>query len=131
MAVAVGLGVVLYTQAAPMFDLFLRDSDSAVVALGVPVIRLVSFAMPAMATILVLGGVLRGVGDTRVPMAIALLGYLAVRIPLTYLATAPESAGGLGWGLYGAWIAMFADLHLRGPLMAARFLQGGWRTVRV
>jgi Na+-driven multidrug efflux pump len=37
----------------------------------------------------------------------------------------------LDWGLLGAWIAMFADLYVRAGLVAARFLQGGWRLARV
>jgi Na+-driven multidrug efflux pump len=59
------------------------------------------------------------------------VGFLAVRLPLTYLFTASEVSGGFGWGLQGAWIAMFADLHVRGGLIAARFLHGGWRAARV
>jgi len=88
-------------------------------------------ALPALATINVLSGALRGAGDTRWPWVIVLFGYLVVRIPLTYMLTNPVSSGGYGWGLYGAWIAMFVDLSVRGSLMAARFLHGGWRRARV
>jgi Na+-driven multidrug efflux pump len=125
------LGVLLYTQAGPMFALFLGGRQPHVASEGVPVLRVVAFALPALATINVLTGALRGAGDTRWPWLFVLLGYLLVRIPLTYLLTTPSSDGGLGWGLYGAWIAMFADLCVRAALVASRFLQGGWRTVRV
>ena len=125
------LGVLLYTQAGPMFALFLGGRQPLVAAAGVPVLRVVAFAMPALATINVLSGALRGAGDTRWPWVIVLLGYLTVRLPLTYRLCPPESLGGLGWGLYGAWVAMFADLTVRGLLVAARFLQGGWRGARV
>jgi Na+-driven multidrug efflux pump len=87
--------------------------------------------MPALATINVLNGSLRGAGDTRWPWAIVVLGYLAVRMPLTYWLITPVAEHGLGWGLSGAWIAMLVDLCVRGVLVAARFLQGGWRYVRV
>jgi Na+-driven multidrug efflux pump len=126
-----GLGVVLYTQAGPMFALFLGGRQPQVALEGVPVLRVVAFALPALATINVLSGALRGAGDTRWPWLFVLLGYLLVRIPLTYLLTTPEVYGGLGWGLYGAWIAMFADLCVRAALVAGRFLQGGWRLARV
>jgi putative MATE family efflux protein len=125
------LGVLLYVEAGPMFELFLGGRQPGVVALGVPVLRVVAFAMPALATINVLNGALRGAGDTRWPWVIVVLGYLLVRLPLTYLLASSSSQGGLGWGLYGAWIAMFADLTVRGILVAARFLQGGWRLSRV
>ena len=130
-AALAGLGLLLFALAEPMFALFLGGSKPAVAALGVPVLRIVAFALPALATISVLSGALRGAGDTRWPWAIVLLGYLAVRIPLTYYLTRPTALGGPGWGLVGAWVAMFADLHARGALVAARFLHGGWRSVRV
>ena len=81
-AVLSALGVLLYSQAGPMFELFLGGRQPDVVALGVPVLRVVVFAMPALATITVLNGALRGAGDTRWPWVIVLLGYLLVRLPL-------------------------------------------------
>ena len=59
---------------------------------------------------------------------IVLVGYLGIRMPLTYWLTCPVDAGGLGLGLRGAWLAMFVDLAARGILVAARFLGGGWKT---
>lgn len=126
-----GLGVVLYTQAEPMFLLFTGGRQPGVSAEGVPVLRVVAFALPALATINVLNGALRGAGDTRWPWVFVVLGYLVVRLPLTYLLATPVDRGGLGWGLYGAWIAMFADLCVRAVLVAARFLHGGWTQARV
>jgi putative MATE family efflux protein len=125
------LGVVVASQAGAMFELFLGGRQPAVTALGVPVLRVVAFALPALATINVLSGALRGAGDTRWPWVIVVCGYLAVRLPLTYLLATPATGEGPGWGLYGAWIAMFADLCVRGVLVAARFLQGGWSRTRI
>src|SRR5262249_30824860 len=123
--------VVLFTQAGPMFAIFLGGRQPQVAAAGVPVLRVVAFALPALATISVLSGALRGAGDTRWPLAFVLIGYLGVRMPLTYWLTSPPSEVGLGWGLYGACLAMFADLYARGLLVAIRFVQGGWRWARV
>jgi putative MATE family efflux protein len=125
------LGLFLYAQAVSMFAVFLGQRKPEVAALGVPVLRVVAFALPALATINILGGALRGAGDTRWPWLIVLFGYLAVRLPLTHLLAIPAGSGGLGWGLYGAWIAMFADLYVRGTLIALRFLHGGWKQARV
>ena len=55
------------------------------------------------------------------------LGFLAVRIPLAYLLTAPA----LGLGLFGAWLAMAADLWVRGAFFLARFAGGRWKRARV
>ena len=125
------LGILLIVAAEPMFSVFLGDRQPKVMEVGVPVLRVVAFAMPALATIVILSGSLRGAGDTRWPSLIVFFGFIAVRIPLTYWLTDSPSTGGLGWGLYGAWIAMLVDLVVRGGLILARFLQGGWRFVKV
>jgi putative MATE family efflux protein len=131
LAVLGGIGAWLYLGAEGFFALFLGGGKPEVAAAGVPVLRIVAFAMPALATINVLNGTLRGAGDTRWPWAIVVLGYLGVRMPLTYLLVLPVEAGGLGWGLRGAWYAMLADLCTRGVLVALRFLHGGWTRARV
>jgi putative MATE family efflux protein len=138
-AIAWGLGVAglsaigawLYLGAEGFFEVFLGGGKPDVAAAGVPVLRIVAFAMPALATINVLNGALRGAGDTRWPWAIVLVGYLAVRMPLTYALVLTPEDGGYGWGLRGAWIAMLADLCVRGVLVAARFLHGGWTRAHV
>jgi len=124
----VAIGTLLYFAAASMLDLFLGGRQPAVVLEGVPVLRVVAFALPFLATMNILTGALQGAGDTRWPWAITLVGYFGVRIPLTYALTDPDW---FAFGLRGAWIAMFADLAVRGVLVAARFLQGGWRFARV
>ena len=47
-------------------------------------------------------------------------------MPLSYLLILEPAQGGLGWGLRGAWLAMFADLVVRATLVAVRFLSGRW-----
>ncbi len=127
-ALMVAIGILLYFAAASMLDLFLGGRQPAVVLEGVPVLRVVAFALPFLATMNILTGALQGAGDTRWPWLITLVGYFGVRIPLTYALTDPDW---FALGLRGAWIAMFADLAVRGVLVAARFLQGGWRFTRV
>jgi Na+-driven multidrug efflux pump len=97
-----------------------------VVELGVRALRTVAFAMPAVASVMILTHALRAAGDTRVPVLFSWFGFLAVRIPLAYYLTGPA-----GMGLFGAWLAMFADLWVRGALFLARFAGGRWKAVRV
>jgi len=130
-AVLSAIGVLLYFGGGGMFELFLAGKQPAVVAEGVPVLRVVAFALPFLATLSVLTGALRGAGDTRWPWVIVLVGQFGVRLPLTYALTASAASGGPGLGLRGAWMAMFADLAVRGVLVGARFLHGGWREARV
>ncbi len=125
------VGSLIYVEAEAMFGLFLGGKQPRVVAEGVPVLRIVAFALPFLATLNVLNGALRGAGDTRWPWLIVLVGYLGIRMPLTYWLTGSTTDGGWDLGLRGAWLAMFFDLTLRGILVAARFLNGGWKTARV
>src|SRR5205085_7628468 len=122
------MGVTMFALAPPMFRLFCSQSgQGAVVAEGVPVLRLVAFAMPALASTMVFTAALRGAGDTRVPVLFTWVGFLAVRIPLAYLFT----SAWFGLGLYGAWLAMAADLLVRGAFFWRRFAGGRWQQMRV
>ncbi|MFO0801807.1 MAG: MATE family efflux transporter [Gemmataceae bacterium] len=127
----------VYFLLAPQFFRFFGES-AEVEAAGVPVLRLIAFAMPALAGQIVFLSALRGAGDTRVPVLLNWVGFLGVRIPLAYLLTKSEvNLGPLGvvkgfdMGLFGAWIAMVADIWLRGILFVIRFALGKWKKIEV
>ncbi|MHB1421903.1 MAG: MATE family efflux transporter [Gemmataceae bacterium] len=133
------MGALFFVLAVPMFRFFCPDEgQQPIIDEGVPVLRLIAFAMPALASCIVFTNALRGAGDTRVPVLFTWFGFLAVRIPLAYLLTRPEiDLGALGTykgidlGLWGAWLAMFADLSVRGIFFLVRFASGRWRSMRV
>jgi putative MATE family efflux protein len=125
-AIMIFMGLLFYSFAETMCAAF-SPENPGVIELGAMALRTVAFAMPALACQNVLTQALRGAGDTRVPVLISWLGFLIVRIPLTYYLTDPET----GWGLRGAWLAMLADLWLRGLLVLARFASGAWKAIRV
>ena len=67
-----------------------------------------------------------------------LFGFFVIRVPLAYFLTRDRidlgSWGvwpGWNWGLLGAWLAMFADLLVRGVFFLLRFAGGRWKTMRV
>lgn len=127
-ALMVAMGAVFFALAVPMFELFCpKPTQAPIVAMGVPVLRLVAFGMPALASCLILAWGLRGAGDTRWPMLFTWVGFFAVRIPLTYWLISPE----VGLGLFGAWLAMGADMYVRGLCVLWRFVGGRWKTIRV
>ena len=78
------------------------------------------------ATQMVLGGALRGAGDTRATMWITTLSTYLVRLPVVYV-----FAIQWGWGLNGVWLALCGELVIRGLIFAARFLHGGWVKAKV
>ncbi|HKI33756.1 MAG TPA: MATE family efflux transporter [Gemmataceae bacterium] len=135
LAVMTFMGAVFFSFAPQMFRLFAPNPEQEhVIVIGVPVLRLVAFAMPAVACTIVFTYALRGAGDTRVPVLFTWVGFLGVRIPLAYFLTQPlVHLGPWTWegGLFGAWLAMFADLFVRGALLLARFASGRWQGVQV
>jgi putative MATE family efflux protein len=137
--VMIGMGVLFFTLAGPMFRFFCHEERlQPVIDAGVPVLQLIAFAMPALASAIVFTAALRGAGDTRVPVLFSWLGFLGVRIPLAYLLTRPVVNLGLlgvipGYdlGLFGAWVAMCADIWVRGVVFALRFAGGRWKKIEV
>jgi putative MATE family efflux protein len=133
------MGLTFFALAPQMFAVFCpKPDDAPIIALGVPVLRLVAFAMPPLAATIVFTYALRGAGDTRVPVLFTWVGFFAVRIPLAYLFTSQAIdlgplgiISGLGLGLLGAWWAMFADLLVRGVFFFLRFAHGAWQRQKV
>lgn len=119
-------GVVLYAAAQGLVQLFVRPEEQEVIRQAVPLLRIVSISMPALALSMILTGALRGAGDTRWPFLFTLIGFLGVRIPGAYLLTTV-----LPWGVEGAWYAMVCDIIVRCGLVCWRFLQGGWKNIQV
>jgi putative MATE family efflux protein len=133
------MGVMFFALAEPMFRVFCHGERlRPVIDTGVPVLRLVAFAMPALASQIIFTAALRGAGDTRVPVLFTWVGFLGIRIPLAYLLTRPEvDLGPLGMipgydlGLFGAWVAMCVDIWARGLFCALRFAGGKWKGIEV
>ena len=141
------MGAIFYTFAPQMFWLFCPKPEQApIISAGVPVLQLVAFAMPPLASMIVFTNALRGAGDTRVPVIFTWVGFFAVRIPLAYYLALNEFSltlplgsyscdvgpfVGLGYGLYGCWLAMSADIVVRGVFFLGRFWRGAWQTQKV
>jgi putative MATE family efflux protein len=132
------MGAVFFTFAPEMFAFICPHAEQRpVIEAGVPVLRLEAFAEPALASIIIFLCALRGAGDTRVPVLYNSIGLFGVRIPLAYLFTLETLSFGMeghgpgGNRLFGAWMAMVADLMLRGTLFFYRFSSGRWQQIRV
>ena len=122
------MGAVFFTLSGPMFLLFCPETGQRpIVETGVPLLRLVAFAMPLLASCMIFTAALRGAGDPRLPVLFTWLGFFLVRVPLAYLLTAER----FGLGLLGAWLAMFADLVVRGVFFLGRFAGGRWKRMKV
>jgi putative MATE family efflux protein len=128
------MGVLFFALAGPMCRAMTDDPREVELATGA--LRLIAFAMPAVAAWIILTAALRAAGDTRVPVLISWVGFLGVRLPLAVWFTGKTpfdgwEIGGPQWGLHGAWVAMVTDLYVRGLLFVWRFVSGKWKTIRV
>jgi len=140
MACAVGgtlmaaAGVLFFVAAVPLASFFIGESDSDVVPLAAELLRITAIAQPFLAVLIILSGALRGAGDTRTNLAITMIGFLAIRIPLaTYLTQTDFIVLDTFYvgGVYGAWYAMLLDNFVRCGLVTWRFFHGGWKRIEV
>jgi len=98
--------------------------DPAVIAVGIPALRVAAFAMPFLGISFTLSGSLRGAGDTTSVLVIYGSCIWIVRIANAYWLSQRL-------GLVGIWIAVGADFIVRSGLLALRFRSGKWKLVKV
>ncbi|MEG0766387.1 MAG: MATE family efflux transporter [Clostridia bacterium] len=118
------LGVALLVFARGFMRVF--TPDPAVQAVGADLVRICAMEQPFMALAIVCSGALRGAGDTRAPFGISLISMWGVRLLAAWLLMFV-----LGMGVRGAWLAMVADLVVRGLLTWRRFERGRWMHMKV
>jgi len=123
-AVAALCGVSLLFLAVPeqLVGLFTDEPD--VVALGAKCLLVAAVAQPLMAVTDALAGSLRGAGDTRTPMAVALAGPVMVRLAACwYLAFELEL------GLLGIWLGSTLDWLVRALWLTVVYARGRWKRI--
>lgn len=129
------VAVLIYFGAVDFVTFFTNQPDSPTTIQVVHLLRIVVFALPSLAIIMVTTGALRGAGDTIWPLLFTISGFALIRIPLAvwmsmdvvHIPGTDWSLRGLGWGVEGAWIAMALDLVIRSLMVLVRFGHGGWK----
>jgi len=119
-----GFGLILILFSHLLISLF--SSDPQVITLGAQCMYVAAFAQPLMALTDVYAGALRGAGDTKTPMKVALVGPLLVRPILCYVLCFP-----LGLGLLGIWIGSTGDWIIRTIWLIKAFRKGDWKRISV
>jgi putative MATE family efflux protein len=120
---AVGLGIVLLAH--PLASIFGAVGDETV-DLTVTFIYILGAAQPLMAVEFVLGGGLRGAGDTRFPLLAMLAGLFVARLGSAVLIAAP-----IFGTVTAVWSCLLADYLLKAALLIWRFASGRWKSVEV
>ena len=120
---ALGIAAVLSVVCIFIRNYFpmLFTNSSGIIATSAGLILILAMIMPLQTTQLVMGGSLRGAGDTRF-VALTMIITVGIMRPLGgFLLTYP-----LGLGLTGAWVAIFIDQVARLAMLLTRFMRGRW-----
>lgn len=116
------LAALLFLFAPGLSSLF--NTDTAVVEMSANMLRIVCFAEPFFALSIVYGGTLRGAQDVTFPTVVSLFCMWGVRIPLAALLLKFTDLG-----LAAVWLAMSADLIIRGILCTYRWRSARWASL--
>jgi len=106
--------------------LFTAYYNTEIINTSAMLIMILAIIMPIQTTQLVMGGSLRGAGDTRYVALTMILTVGIMRPLLGFLLTYP-----LGWGLIGAWVAIVFDQGARLVMLFTRFARGRWALVKL
>jgi putative MATE family efflux protein len=119
-----GMGLVFFFFPYGLLRAF--TDDEAVIALGTTFLKIVALLQVPLALTMVLGGSLRGAGDTRFIMWATLAGMWGIRVPIAIVA-----ALWLHLDVWFVWSAMILDWTARMSLLLLRYRSERWQEIRV
>ncbi len=111
--ISVVVSVIALLFARQLIGVFIDDQE--VIDIGVQYIYIVSGFYVVFTTMFIFTGVLRGAGDTLVPMFITILALWIIRIPASYYLSLKIGSMGIWWGIPIAWFvgALFSFLYYK------------------
>ncbi len=117
--IATAMGILMFLFRRQLVSLF--SDDPAIVALGMSIMILTALIQPFQSSFQIYAGALRGAGDSLYPAISLAAGILVIRPLLSFV-----SISVFGWGLFGAWCALFVDQTVRFAMIRRRFYSGKW-----
>ena len=102
-----------------LMRLFTDDAD--VIAIGQDYLVIVSSFYLLFSAMFTVNGVLRGAGDTLIPMFITLFSLWLIRIPVAYFLSGKIGETGIWWAVPIAWFAGTVVSYFY-------YLSGNWKT---
>ena len=124
MLVACILGILMIILRKYLVMLY--STDAAVIDRGSKILFFVAFLQPVQSSQFIIGGVLRGAGDTK---AVAIYMLATVLIICTVLCYILVNIFQLG--IIGAWIAQCTDQCTRTLLFNIRYNKGYWKRIKL
>jgi len=120
MLLMIVISIPMFIWVDTIIGLFTSNPD--VVSLVKPVLKIMIFIQPIFSIMMVLTGALRGAGDTKWTMYIAVAGNWLTRLILSLVL-----GYSLGYGLLGFWLAMGIDVLVRTGLIIWRYSSDKWQ----
>lgn len=125
-----GIGLTLITQVVsasvlllfPHYIAGLYTRDPKLIALAVQLIMLAGLFQFSDGIQVAANGALRGLKDTRVPMAISLFAYWVVGMPVGWWLTFHH-----GMGARGMWVGLIVGLSVAAVMLFTRFWRSAWK----
>ena len=100
-AISIGITVLVYFFGKDLMALF--TPDQTVIELGNEYLVIVSSFYIVFSTLFVVNAVMRGAGDTLVPMFITLIALWFIRIPASYFLAERIGVEGIWWAVPLGW----------------------------
>lgn len=104
----------------------LYSKDPAIIKNSSTVLKIIALVQPFQSSQLILAGALRGAGDTFWPLVATFFGVLLIRVVIAHILV-----NIFGYGLVGAWIAVFIDQFIRWVFVYARYRTGKWKHIKI
>ncbi|HRS18890.1 MAG TPA: MATE family efflux transporter, partial [Bacteroidales bacterium] len=82
----------------------LFTNELTIIPIGVDYLMIVSPFYFAFAILFISNGVLRGAGDTIIPMFVTLFALWGIRVPLSYWLSTLFGEIGIWWGIPAGWL---------------------------
>ncbi len=118
-AVSVATTIAVLVFGKPMVSLF--NTDANVVRIGTSYLMIVGSFYVLFSTMYITTGVLRGAGDTFVPMFFTLFSLWLIRVPLAIKLSKYYGTDGIWWSLPVAWAAGLIMVQIY-------YAMGRWKT---
>jgi putative MATE family efflux protein len=100
-AISISISVLAMLFGSQIMGLFTRDPD--VISIGRSYLVIVTGFYVVFSIMFQVGGVMRGAGDTFIPMLITFFALWVVRIPVCYFLSEEIGFTGIWWGIPIAW----------------------------
>lgn len=120
--ISVVVSIISLIFARQLIGIFIDDPE--VIEIGKQYLYVVSGFYVVFSSMFIISGVLRGAGDTLIPMFITLLALWIIRIPVSYYLSLELGSIGIWWGIPIAWsVGAFASFMY--------YKTGRWKTKAV